>query len=554
MKSSKSFPASLCLLVIACNSTDNTNSPSRFVDVTQEVGLDFVHEAGAQGRYFMPEEMGAGSALFDYDGDGDLDVYLVNGGWIYSERKVKNRLFRQESDGRFLDVTEESGLGDTGFGMGVAVGDIDNDGDADVYVTNFGGDSLYVNNGDGTFRNATEAAGVDNPGWGCSATFFDFDLDGFLDLYVTNYVDYDSSVTCTDKAGRKHYCGPRKFNGSVDVLYRNLGDGRFADVSLQSGVARFNKRGLGVVAADVDADGWPDIYVANDAQENLLWMNQKDGTFQEQATRFGLALNKFGQAEAGMGIAIGDVNGDLKPDFLVTHLERESNTMYVSSTAAGYLDNSLAAGFEAPQITPFTGFGSGFVDFNLDGFLDLAVGNGRVDRASKPLRQDGDYWADYAEPNLIFLGEGDGRFKNGSGQFSDFSAPIENTRGMAFGDIDNDGDVDILVNNCGGKVQLFRNEVEREGAWLIVEPFDPALQRSPQGAQVLVKAGGKTYYGEVRSGYSYLCSNDPRVHFGLGKVDKIDEIAVIWPDGEKEIFGQREVNRFVRLEKGKASD
>ncbi len=529
-----------------------------FVDVTVQAGLKFNHEAGAEGKYYMPEQVGPGSAFFDYDGDGDLDIYLINGGWVYqTEREAKNRMYRQDEGGKFVDVTDESGLGDMGYGMGVAIGDVDNDGDEDVYVTNFGDDAFYRNNGDGTFSNRTKESGLASnvpDRWGCSATFLDYDLDGFLDLYVANYVEYDSSLVCTDQAGRRLFCSPQHFVGAVDALYKNNGDGTFRDVSRAGGIEVAAKRGLGVVTADVNDDGYPDIYVANDLNDNLLWINQKNGTFREEGLKQGVALNQLGQAEAGMGIAVGDVNGDLRTDFLVTHLGNESNTLYLNTPASGFQDRSFEAGFEDLRTMQFTGFGTGLADLDLDGFLDLVVGNGRVDRVGAPLRQDDDFWAIYAEPNFIFKGEGKGRFTNISSSMSVFGGAVENTRGMSFADFDNDGDVDILVNNCGGPAQLFRNDMKRNGAWITITPFDPALNRIVEGAKITVKTGGKSWRQESRRAYSYLCSNDPRVHFGLGKVDKIDEVIIEWPGGENENFEIAQLKKHYILNRGSDSN
>ncbi|RME29286.1 MAG: VCBS repeat-containing protein, partial [Candidatus Zixiibacteriota bacterium] len=319
-----------------------------FPDITARVGLRFVHNPGVDGSYYMPESIGSGGAFLDYDNDGDLDIYLINGNWhgeqAASRPPLRNRLFRQEARGTFVDVTEASGLGDTGYGMGVAVGDIDNDGDVDVYITNVGPDKLYRNNGDGTFTDISATAGIANPEWGCSAVFFDYDLDGFLDIYVTNYVAYDPTVVCTDRAGRPDYCGPGGFDGTPDVLYHNNGDGTFTDVSVASGIAAGASKGLGVVSADFNEDGYPDLYVANDGEPNHLWINRKNGTFVDRAPELGAAVNEMGQAEAGMGIALGDINGDLYPDLFVTHLRTETNTLYRSLGGRGFADETTAAG------------------------------------------------------------------------------------------------------------------------------------------------------------------------------------------------------------------
>lgn len=315
-----------------------------FTDITDHAKLNFVHDPGVDDSYFMPESIGSGGAFLDYDNDGDLDIYLVNGAGHgknhTSDLPLRNRLFRQEQDGTFVDVTESSGVGDTGYGMGVAVGDIDNDGDVDVYVTNDGPDALYLNNGDGTFTDISRVAGIGNPDWGCSVVFFDYNLDGFLDIYVTNHVAHDILVVCTDRAGRPDYCGPAEFQGVPDVLYRNNGDGTFADLSVTSGIAKGSSKGLGVVSADFNGDLYPDIYVSNDGEANNLWINRRYGTFQDQALAMGAALNQLGRAEAGMGIALGDVENDADLDLFITHLRTESNTFYRNAEDYGFQDDT----------------------------------------------------------------------------------------------------------------------------------------------------------------------------------------------------------------------
>ena len=353
-----------------------------FRDVAASRGLSFVHETGAEGRLWMPEIMGAGAALFDYDGDGDLDVYLTNGaaglGASPGDDAPTNRLFAQQEDGSFTDVTEVAGLGDSGYGMGLAVGDIDNDGDVDVYVTNYGPDRLYRNRGDGTFEDVTRAAGIDVAGWSTSATFCDYDGDGLLDLYVARYVDYNPARPCTDAAGRPEYCQPKEFPSLADVLLHNEGNATFADVSEQTGVGLTRGAGLGVVCADLDLDGKPDFYVANDLDANQLWHNQGNGTFHDAATLLGAAFNLEGMAESGMGVLAEDLDRDTALDLFVTHLEGQTNTLYRNlGTVMGFEDQTAAAGLAQASLH-HTGFGVAALDADLDGKLDLAVANGRV--------------------------------------------------------------------------------------------------------------------------------------------------------------------------------
>ena len=553
----------LSSVAVGCSSSDhseerNSTSPTgiAFTDITALSKLDFVHDPGLAGSYFMPESIGAGGAFLDYDNDGDLDIYLINGarhGTMKGEApRPQNRLFRQENDGTFVDVTESSRLGDAGYGMGVAVGDIDNDGDIDVYISNYGPDALYRNNGEGTFMDISKEAGIRNPEWGCSAVFFDYDLDGFLDIYVTNYVAYDTTAVCTDRAGRLDYCGPAGFAGVPDVLYRNNGNGRFTDVSIASGVASVSSKGLGVVTADMNGDVYPDVYVANDGEPNFLWINQHDGTFVNRALVSGAAVNALGRSEAGMGIALGDIDADEDLDLFLTHLRGESNTFYRNSGVYGFQDDTSPAGLAGSSM-PLTGFGTGFFDYDHDGDLDLAVVNGRVTRGTllTETRPPG-HWDHYAEPNLLFENDGYGRFRNVSNPESAFCSELENSRGLAFGDVDNDGDTDLLVTTGGGRARLYRNDVMQKGHWLMIRAIDPDVRRDAIGAQISIVIGEKRFIRLIAPGYSYLSSCDPRAHFGLGASSAVDEILVRWPDGKRERFPGVAADQIVTLKKDRA--
>lgn len=522
-----------------------------FVPVTDK-GITFRHDPGVDGSYFMPESIGSGAAFLDYDNDGDLDIFLLNCG-EHSKAKNKrshNKLFRQDPGFRFTDVTKVSGLSGTGYSMGVAAGDIDNDGDVDVYITNFGPDELYRNNGDGTFTDITEDAGISNPAWGTSAAFLDYDRDGYLDLYVANYVLYNPKIHCTDRAGRLDYCGPEGFRGSPDILYHNNGNNTFTDVSMQSGIARVPGKGLGVAAADFNGDHFPDIYVSNDREPNFLWINNGDGTFSERGAALGCAVNVVGQPEANMGIAIGDVDADEDFDLYLTHLHGETNTFYRNSGKLGFQDDTVISRLGGSR--NFTGFGTGFFDFDQDGDLDVFVANGRVTRGTLLVKNNPpDYWDDYAEPNLLYENNGRGEFSDASTRCGLLCSSIRNSRGAAFGDVDNDGDVDVLVSNEGGPAELFKNEVPNKGHWLMVRAIDPKLKRDALDARITVNVQGMKIQRVVNPFYSYLSSNDLRVHFGLGSSSKIDLIQVLWPDGTSENFDGGPADRFIVLEKGK---
>jgi len=544
-----------------------------FREVGAERGLVPDLERAEDGRWFMPDSMAGGVALVDVDGDGDLDAFFAHGRWRDGApiRDGLGRLWLQGPDGRFADVSADRGVIGPHYGMGVAAGDVDNDGDVDLYVTCYGPDVLLRNRGDGTFDDVSTSAGIRAvPGtneWGASCTFVDIDADGWLDLFVTNYVVYPESEQSRDSRDQPEYPAPGNYPGTADVLLANRGDGTFVDVSGSSGIAVSRGRGLGVAAADFDGDGRVDLYVANDGEANFCWLQRERGApqqwrFEERALSLGIALDGDGRPEAGMGVARGDVDGDGREDLFLTHLVQETHTLYLSRAAAGtraggsFTDRTLRAGLAAPTVD-LTGFGVVFADFDFDGLVDILAVHGRVLRgaerrgASEPPR-----WRPYAEPDLVFLGRtgtapdqkqsaaksGDApRFELADG--GDLARHVETSRGLAVGDVDDDGDLDALVTTASGRVRLYAGTVELGRAWLAVRTTDGARGgRDMLGAVVEVTALGRTQRRTIQTAHGYLSASEAVARFGLGAVGRdsgapaLDALSVEWPDGVRERF------------------
>jgi len=519
-----------------------------FEDVAPEAGVDFVHQRAATVRYWLPEIMSGGAAWLDYDGDGDPDLYLVQGGSPDADSGgPANALFRNNGDGSFTDVSADSGAADPRYGMGAAVGDYDGDGDPDLYLTNLGANALYRNEGGGRFSDVTAAAGVGGDSWSTSAVFFDYDGDGDLDLFVANYIRWspEREIECFGGANERTYCHPNRYNGPApDVLYRNDGGGKFTDVSKASGIWRAYGNGLGVVAADFDADGRQDIYVANDGMPNQLWINEGEGRFRDDALLAGAAVNMTGAAEAGMGVAAVDIENDGDLDLFMTHLRGETNTLYLNDGTASFNDSTATSGLAGPSIA-FTGFGMGFADFDHDGNLDLYVANGRVGHSQEALIP-GD---PFAEPNQLFRGLGAGKFEEILPRGGTRGEVIDNSRATAYADYDGDGDIDVVVLNNGGRARLLKNLAGERGNAVRFRVLD-ASGRDAIGAQVGLRSGGDWQWRPVQTGYSYCAANEPLVHFGLGERDQADEVTVIWPDRSEEAFGAFPAGASHELRRG----
>ena len=544
-----------------------------FTERAEASGLDFVHFNGMSGEFYFEEMVGSGVALFDYDNDGDLDVYLVQGAMLGEGKALADalippamplpltdRLYRNDlavaADGtrtlRFTDVTAESGLEVREYGMGAATGDFDNDGWVDLYLTRRGPDRLFRNNGDGTFTDVSERAGTRQPGWSISASFVDFDRDGWLDLYVGNYVDHDPDRECTTELGAREYCGPQGFMPVPDRLYRNRGDGTFADVTAEAQVAREYGPAMGVVAADLDADGWPDLYVANDMQENQLWINRQDGTFVNDALLAGVALNQAGAVEAGMGVDAGDIDNDGDDDLFLTHLDAQTNTLYVNDGRGLFEDRSTMSGLGATSIAS-TGFGALWFDYDNDGWLDVLAVNGAV-TTIKELVEAGDPHP-LRQPNQLFRNLGGGRFADVTAEAGPALALSEVGRGAAFGDIDNDGDTDVVVTNNAGPARLLINNVGSGNRWLGLRLVGGSPPRDMLGARVGVfRAEGPPLWRRARTDGSYASAHDPRVLVGLGSAAAVERVQVVWPSGRVEEWPGVAANQWLTLTEGTGTE
>jgi hypothetical protein len=546
----------LALAVFALGAGCGSHPDEPFDEIAAAAGLSFKHAAGERGEYLLPEIIGAGAALIDYDGDGDLDVFLVQGGALAGAATASDAaepaaavhtLFRNElvPSGalRFTDVTSAAGLADVGYGMGAATADIDGDGDGDLLVTEVGRNRLYRNDG-GRFTEIAQEAGVADGGWGTSASFCDYDRDGDADLYVAHYVRFDpaQNKVCTGTTGHRDYCSPEAYPPEPDRLFRNDGNGRFSDVSADSGIGMLAAgAGLGVVCADFDGDQLPDFYVANDRTANFYWHNAGGGRFEEQGVVRGAAYDGAGKAEASMGIAVDDFDGDGVEDLFVTTYDPETNTLRENDGKGYFLDVTDRLGLGLPSLS-YTGWGTGWVDVDDDGVAELFVANGAILEVES---QRGRSPRPYEQRNQLFRRTDDGRFAVEPPRGA--LGLVENSRGAAFGDVDNDGDVDVLVTNNDGPVRLLASRAR--GHWLGVQLAGAGAAAT--GARVTVKrAGGAPLARRVHTDGSYLSASDPRLQFGLGAKSSVDEVLVEWPDGRSERWRGLAADRYHVLREG----
>ena len=568
----ESLCLSACLLLALSPGLARGAEPAPwFTDEAKPAGLDFVHFNGMSGEFYLVENLGGGAALFDYDNDGDLDVYLVQGRMLgegktladalFPPRKgeaLTDHLYRNDTvvtgEGarvlHFTDVTAASGIKADGYGMGVAAGDMDNDGWVDLYVTNLGANQLWHNNGDGTFSDITGKAGAQEDRLSVSAAFLDFDRDGWLDLFIANYVAFstENNRPCHAPSSARDYCSPKVYQPLPDRLLRNRGDGSFEDVSVRARIAAESGTALGVVVADFNGDGWPDVYVANDGLPNYLWMNQKDGTFRDEGLLSGTAVNMEGMAEASMGVDAADFDGDGDEDLFMTHLIGETNTIYVNNGQGWFEDMTVSTGL-AGASKAYTSFGTGWFDYDNDSDLDLFVANGAVNIILSLVKAADPY--PLHQPNQLFANHGNGHFEEVSRQAGPVFGLSEVSRGAAFGDVDNDGDTDVLVVNNNGPVRLLINRLGNRSHWLGLRLLD-SHGRDALGAWVAVyRQSGQVIWRRARADGSYASANDPRVLVGLGDSPGFTKVRVQWPSGRVAEWTGLQPDRYTTLREGK---
>ncbi|HKE83399.1 MAG TPA: CRTAC1 family protein [Vicinamibacterales bacterium] len=528
----------------------SASAPVTFENITQSAGIAFTHINGASADKYLVETMGSGALFFDYDNDGWIDLFIVDGG-SYADAKVaasaRHRLYRNLGNGKFSDVTAASGLTHTAYGMGACAGDVDNDGRIDLYVTNAGPNTLFRNTGNGAFTDITRAAGVGLDGWSTSCAFLDIDHDGDLDLFVANYLDAPKSNNpfCGDPQRRiRVYCHPLNYKGLPSVLYRNDGMGKFTDVSAVAGIAKYVGNGLGVAVGDYDDDGWPDVFVANDAVPNFLFHNQANGRFSEVGLAAGVSVARDGKPRAGMGTEFADFNGDGRLDLVVTNHEFETHSLFRNDGRGLFTDATIESGIGPPTL-PYVGFGVAFVDVDNDSRMDLAIVNGHVIDNTAMFRSG----STHAQRKLLLRNSNGRRFVDVGRQAGSGFAKDGVGRTLIAGDIDKDGDLDLLVTNNGAAPELLRNDGGNRFNAIEVR----ALARGGRdaiGARIIVSANGQTMAREVKSGSSYLGQSDLRAHVGLGPATRVDRLEIRWPGGRVERIDNPPINHVITIDEG----
>jgi len=525
----------------------------RYTDVRKAAGITFIQDSTQTDEKYYLETMGTGVGWIDYDQDGLMDLYFVQSAATEAYQPphpLRSALYHNNGDGTFTDVTDKAGVGGEGhYGQGVAVGDFDNDGWPDLYVTGYGHAILYHNNHDGTFTNVTAKAGVaDEGGWSTSAGWFDYDKDGWLDLVVTNYIDWSpkNNLWCGERGpGYRSYCNPGNYKGQRTKLYHNNHDGTFTDVSVKSGVGLPESKGMGVVLADFDNDGWPDIAIANDTWPNFLFLNNHDGTFKDVSLISGLAASEEGKYEAGMGIDAADVNGDGLLDVYITHLDLELNRLYLNNGDTTFTDDTYASGIGA-KARLLSGVAAKFLDYDNDGWVDILQLNGAMLDNVTLYHSE----VSYKEPLLMFRNLGLGHFEMTSSQLGpDFLRPLAG-RGLATADFDNDGDIDIAINNRGDSPELLRNDGGNANHWLEVLLMGTKSNRDGTGAQLKLTSEGFAQVKQAEGGTSYMSASDPRIHFGLAKRAKIESLVITWPSGQVDKLANLPIDTIIAVKEG----
>jgi hypothetical protein len=549
MRSLLRWVAAFALISPTTFGVQQRNEAVQFVNVAGKNGVSYKHATGATAEKYMPETMASGALIFDYNNDGWQDLLFTNGGSFVDKRvaaAARHRLYKNTADGKFTDVTESSGIVVSGFGMGACSADYDNDGWVDLYITAVGPDKLYRNTGKNAFTDVSAAAGLGEELWSTSCAFGDIDNDGDVDLYVTRYVDFsiDNNKYCTLFEAVRSYCHPHVYNSVPDILYRNNGNGTFNDISRESGVTKAGN-GLGVVFGDYDDDGWTDIFVANDSSPNLLYRNKGKGVFEELGFWAGVAVGADGKPLAGMGTDMGDINGDGLLDIFVTNLDGQTHSLY-QNLGKGLFNNVTFLSGVGEVTLPFVGFGTAFIDYDNDTDLDLSIANGDVIDNIKRLRDS----TSYEQLNLLLRNDGTGKFTNVGPASGPGFALKKPSRGLVTGDLDNDGDLDIVVSNVGATSDVLQNEGGNRNNSILVRTVGSKSNRDGIGARLRLFVGNKVLRRDVKAGSSYLGQNDLRVHFGLGDAQRADRLEIRWPGGAVETIENIQANQIIAVREG----
>ena len=518
-------------------------------DVTAQAGIKFTHNAGKSGKKFLPETLGAGAAFIDADGDGWQDIVLLNGrDWIPRGRKTLNALYRNNKNGTFTDITAGSGLDTEMFAIGIAVGDYDNDGRDDIYITALEGDHLFHNEGGGKFKDVTAAAGINNVNFSTSAAWFDYDKDGKLDIFVASYVQWTQKgdLWCSLDGVTKSYCTPESYKGTQSKLYHNLGGGKFEDTTVKAGLGDPTSKSLGITVFDYDGDGWPDLFVANDTQPNKLYRNNRNGTFAENGMSAGVAYGEDGVARGAMGTDAGDYDRSGRPALLVGNFSNQMLGLYHNEGNGLFVDEAPRSSLGKETLLSLA-FGVFFFDYDLDGYPDILTANGHIEEEIGRVQPK----IQYREPPLLFRNLGGRKFENVSGKVGpQFATPLV-ARGAIYGDFDHDGDLDVLLTNNGGPAHLYRNDGGNKNKWICIRTVGTKSNRDGIGAVVRIESAGGKQWAAVRSGSSYASQSDMALTFGLAQDAVVKSISVEWPSGAKQQFSNVNANQFITIDESK---